>query len=189
MSFGARIHSHSRQDLVAFVNQNAVRLDYRTHIRANQLYRALLIGHISPSVILFELGNIFDEFFFGGLLAGRCHIAFSPMPSSASSYYGYTTQNRPGTAEVVLFIRDLIEDPLTRLRGYISTLLHELAHAFLYIYQCRHCFAEDVAPGKHRNPGHGWSFQAIVRAIERACNAGNVGAPPLDVVTGNTYGQ
>lgn len=188
MSHGARIHSHSRQDLVTFVNRNAFRLDYRANIRANQLYRALLIGKVSPSVILLELGNVFDQFFFRGLLARRCHITFSHTSSLVSDCLGLTTQTKSGTAEVVLYIRDLIEDPLVRLRGYISTLLHELTHAFIFIYQCKHCLREDMALGDHRDPGHGWPFQAIVKAIERACNAGNFGAPPLDVFTGNNYG-
>ncbi|KAE8442421.1 hypothetical protein EG329_003379 [Mollisiaceae sp. DMI_Dod_QoI] len=181
ISSGFRVGCHSGQDLVNFVKANSQRRNYMLSQRGTQLCNALALGKRPTEVILGQLGKNFDDLFFGGQLLGHCLLHFTPVPSSRSGFNARTTETSPGSAEILIYTRDDKDEVLAQtLRGYISTLLREMAHAFLVVYQCRFCFHAD-ATGDPQAPGHGQPFDEIIRVVEIACRDPRYIDLPLDL--------
>lgn len=171
MSDGARTSSHSRQDLANFVKVNAQRLDPSLIARFTELTDAMVLGAKPVDYFLGLLEPVLDDLFFGGRIRGRCFMIFSPMSSTQTHYLAITRPlPTPGKTCIVMCTRDSGvrgEDRIAALRGYVATLLHEMVHAYLLVYECASCLAKDLDEGA-RDPGHGSPWTEIVEIITKA---------------------
>ncbi|KUJ07872.1 uncharacterized protein LY89DRAFT_677640 [Mollisia scopiformis] len=117
----------------------------------------------------------------------RRHVLRRIIVQSLHRFFAITYPRLgPGFAEIVLYTRDSRVNGESRkggLQGYMATLLHEMAHAYIIIYQCPPCLNKDIESDPV-NPGHGWPWSEIVEYIEKACLDQTVGLK-LFLKTGN----
>jgi hypothetical protein len=106
---------------------------------------------------------IFDRLFFLGTLQG--HVSISPSGQFSNTCYGYTDDISQDQAQIV--VHTLFEDGETRVLKHIATILHEMIHAFLFVYMHPQYLE---SPNFHGDgyTGHGESWQDIAYALDKA---------------------
>ena len=112
--------------------------------------------------------EIFNELFFFGSLKDSVALILTVHPINMRSHGMTSGPDEDSKCKVQVWDRkSYIPDFETRRRGFLTTLLHELAHAVLKIYACRCSTCTE-------NRGHGLGWQKIAQALEDVINCGTL---------------
>jgi hypothetical protein len=106
----------------------------------------------------------FDKLFFFGSLQ-CCTLNLTPeFETLCMGTCGYD----PSSGKVIITLYNFAETTFEdRMRRYLSTLLHEMVHAFLYKRQYFHHHPNYIG---HGYTGHGMAWQDIAYVVEQAAN-------------------
>jgi hypothetical protein len=115
-----------------------------------------------------EFWEVFDDLFFFGSLHERVTVKMVPLTGGQRSTVDAITVTVPvvlsdGTVERHAEIQTTT---VNRLNMLLSSLLHEMCHAFLLVYSCNadKCMERFKNCGKY---GHGIARQKVAAAIEK----------------------
>ncbi|KAE8444459.1 hypothetical protein EG329_000550 [Mollisiaceae sp. DMI_Dod_QoI] len=127
--------------------------------------------------------HLFDAVFFFGSLNTRCDLKFSSQLDTTKNRNGETETNYQSKticlipfssqkrAKITIYTATGLVSKRKILIHYLEILLHEMIHAFLNLWSCEYkpCRTawERCGPGEH-----GFAFQDILFALQRAVNDG-----------------
>ena len=113
--------------------------------------------------------RIFDDLFFGSSIAQHCTIRLDPTLFARTNAWGETGRVRGGAVEIWLATSSKLVNG-SCVAGLLSTLLHEMCHAYFRIYCCTGaCMDPGCTPlaESSRGPsGHGRSWCILAEAVE-----------------------
>jgi hypothetical protein len=115
-----------------------------------------------------------DEIFFGKLLGDRVKVAIANL-NGAEGETQFATLDLPRIPKVNVRVSNFNDSnyyqsrPLEKRLRIVSTLIHELCHAFLLIYGCdgRQCATFNAVANGSGFTGHGPSWEKIARKAEK----------------------
>jgi hypothetical protein len=154
--------------------------------KRQQIYKRLSSDKFRDEDVIRVYFDFFDELFYCSSLK-KCKVKlWSPSTGKlADLKWRAFIWPSPPKAHLVSFVirifrRDEITDNMTRRIFYLGRLLHEMTHAFLRLYSCwyppcRTCL-------QHLGPtGHGFAWQDISYAVEKAANDPNFLNLPVEL--------
>jgi len=100
------------------------------------------VKEVSDQKILNAYFDLFDSLFFFGSMKGKCKARISSKGTKESGRNGVAIKDDMGggimgtVVEIVIYSRD-VSGRSERLLKYLGTLLHEMIHAFYYLWACQ----------------------------------------------------
>jgi hypothetical protein len=149
--------------------------------------------HLGMEEVLVLYAKCFNDLFFGGVLRGFCKIRFVDSTAMGSKCTGLCRSGRSfeHRFEIDIMISNRrqhssfqAQDQPSKLRYYLSVLLHEMVHAVLDLYccyTCRPCITR--SKDEVGISGHSTSWQKLAVSIENVLNEclNSKGAKPFDL--------
>ena len=186
-----RAGRHSIKDLAGNVKERCKRRERDlspTQRKALDNYRHKPIfnprnpGNYSEIDILSQYFYLFDALFFGGELSLACTLKLHHNRGNFRERLlgvcdSHTVQvGRNGKIEVkcdiVVWLRHDIPDASARRLDQLSTMAHEMVHAYLDVYGCMRCIRLDRLDLTGKD-GHGFAWQDALYAVKSTANDKN----------------
>lgn len=195
-----RVGRHKISDLVETVVRSSPKrgrklssrqLAALTKHQSKAIYSLNNRGNYQYGDIILAYFQLFDDLFFGGKLTGICKLKFEPQRPGDGSLLGHTDilmtsdhvsgHYKLERCHITLF--DQKSDhrkPRERLLGCLGTLLHEMCHAYIGIWGCTDTSCKTRIDNRGKR-GHGFAWQDMAYAVEKACHNPNVLGMRLDL--------
>ena len=134
------------------------------------------MAEFGEEAVLRAYFKLFDTLFYGSTLHSHCIVKLTPprrRVHADMTQFLLCWHCPPKaifvTIKIRIFRKGEMVDDYTRLNFYLGRLLHEMSHAFLELFSCRYepCHSSLEHLGI---TGHGFAWQEITFAVEKAAN-------------------
>jgi hypothetical protein len=168
-------HETTRREMNLSHNQRSVLAKYKRQ----QIWERLSSNKFRDEEVMKVYFDFFDELFYCSSLKKYCKVKLSsPSTENHANFkwraliWSWPPKAHLLSAVIRIFRRAEITENMTRRIFYLGRLLHEITHTFLELYSCWYTPCRECL--QHLGPaGHGFAWQDIAYALEKAANDSN----------------